>query len=58
MNACCAYTYEKYLSAEGKVDEKALAVVLKKHNQPVPPAEATQKVCKCMCHMEGVVCRH
>ena len=58
MMPCCPNTYEKYLSAPGQVDLKALAELLKKRNDPRPVEEVAKKVCKCMCHTIGMTVLH
>lgn len=74
MEACCSLCYEKYINADGTINEEAARAVLAKRKRSAmgltekrakrwartqPPDTAPlPKLCRCECHIIGTYMLH
>jgi hypothetical protein len=56
---CCRFSYEKYISKNGVVDQDRLNTLISIYNLgEVSKREVLDKVCMCKCHWDAFIVRH
>ena len=59
MMSCCQLTYEKYINADGTIDEVALTECLEKYYpDPKEQAHIRAHLCECECHIKDMKVLH
>jgi hypothetical protein len=60
MFPCCQLCYDKYIKADGEIDQKRikLAAKVESRGDKKRAEKLLEDPCRCECHQDGVACMH